>query len=94
MDIEVRILDLVGFLEVPIGFHLLEPNLHHESSRVFLPEREHVEVKFGLVREAVPEAGEAFVDIFRFCADIVSAVVVDVFGGEPVVENAVVVALV
>ena len=48
----------------------------------------------GLVRELVAEPRQPLVDVLRLGADVVAAVVVDVLGREPIVEDVVVVALV
>ena len=47
-----------------------------------------------MVREPVPEPSQSLIHVFRFRADIVAAVVVGVFRREPMVEDAVIVALV
>ena len=46
------------------------------------------------VRKLVPEAGQSFIHVFGLGADVVAAVVEDVFRGEPIVEDVVVVTLI
>ena len=94
MDIEIRVLDPVCLLKVRKGFDLLKSHLSHEFSHVILAEGEHVEMVFRVVREPIPESGQAFINVFRLGADVVPAVVIDVFGGEPVIEDAVVIPLI
>ena len=36
MDVEVRILHFVGFLEIRVRLDLLKPDFRHQSSRIFL----------------------------------------------------------
>jgi hypothetical protein len=94
VDEEVRIGFLVGLLEVAVRLDGCEAGLADQLPRVVLAKREHVESELGAVRERVQEAGEALVDVLRFCADVVSAVVVLVLRREAVIQDRVVIALV
>ena len=94
VDEEVRVFHPVSFLEVGEGLHLLEADLAHELSDVVFAQREHVQVKHRAVRELVAEPGQSLVHVLGLGADVVAAVVVDVLGGEPIVEDVVVVPLI
>ena len=84
----------MGLLEVRIGFDLLKPHFSHKFSDVILPKGEHVQVIFRVVRELIPEPGQAFVHVFRLGTDVVPAVVIDVFRRESVIQDAVVIPLI
>ncbi len=64
MDKEVGLVFAVSFLEVAVGFDVLEAHFAHQLTRVVLAPREHVEMIDRTIGELVAEACQPLVDEF------------------------------
>src|SRR5690606_1561198 len=94
MDEEVRLLVAVRLLEVAVRRDSLEPDLLHQTLHVRLAQREHVQVEYRAVREAVTEPRERLVDVLGCRRHVLAAIVVTMRRLDLLVENRVVVALI
>src|SRR3546814_4427201 len=91
VDQEVRLVFLVGFLEIAIGVQALEAGLGQELAHVLLAQRKHVELVLGPVREGVAEARQPGIDMLGLDQHPVAAIVVLVLGIIALVEDRIVV---
>ena len=94
MNEEIRVVLLVGFLEIPVGLDLLEAAFFQQAPKIGLAQRKHVEMEHGPVRERIPEPGQRIVHVFGFGGHLVAAVIVGVFRTEAVVEDGIVIPLI
>jgi len=80
--------------KVAVGRDSLEPDLLHQPLHVRLAQREHVQVEYRAVREAVTEPRERLVDVLGCRRHVLAAIVVTMRRLDLLVENRVVVALI
>ena len=75
---EVRLFFAVSFLEVAVGFDVLEAYFAYQPTRVVLAQREHVEMIDRTIGELVAEVCQPLVDVFGFGLYVLAAIIVGV----------------